>query len=79
LNSLNLVGKIECLFAFMHNYFAHSPKCHLEASKLAAFLEYTYLQFKCLFPRFLTFELRKKLHRLLTSILNGCLCLLNIM
>jgi hypothetical protein len=46
LSNLSLVGKIESLFAFMHNYFAHSPKCHLEASKLAIFLEYTYLQFK---------------------------------
>jgi hypothetical protein len=39
LNSLSLVGKIESLFTFMHNYFAHSPKCHLEASNLAELLE----------------------------------------
>jgi hypothetical protein len=33
LSSLSLVGKIESLLTSMHNYFAHIPKHHLEASK----------------------------------------------
>jgi hypothetical protein len=34
-----VVGKIKSLFASMHNYFAHNPKHHLEANKLAELLE----------------------------------------
>jgi hypothetical protein len=30
LSSLSLVGKIKCFLTSMHNYFAHSPKHHLE-------------------------------------------------
>jgi hypothetical protein len=30
---------VKSLLASMHNYFAHTPKCHLEASKLAKLLE----------------------------------------
>jgi len=33
-SALNLVTKIESLFAFMYNYFAHCLKCHLEVGKL---------------------------------------------
>jgi hypothetical protein len=39
LSSLSLVGKIKSLVTSMHNYFAHIPKHHLEASKLAELLE----------------------------------------
>ncbi len=34
-----MVGKIKSLFASMHNYFAHSPKRHLEVIKLVEFLK----------------------------------------
>jgi hypothetical protein len=39
LSSLSLVSKIERLLTYMHNYFTHSPKQHLETSKLAKLLE----------------------------------------
>jgi hypothetical protein len=39
LNNFSLVGKIEIFFASMHNYFAHNPKRHLEANKLAELFE----------------------------------------
>jgi len=39
LSNLSLVGKFENLFASMHNYFAHNPKRHLEASKFAKLLK----------------------------------------
>jgi hypothetical protein len=39
LNFLNLVNKIERLFTYMHNYFTHNPKRHLETSKLVELLE----------------------------------------
>jgi hypothetical protein len=39
LSSLSLVSKIERLFTYMHNYFTHNPKRHLETSKLVELLE----------------------------------------
>jgi hypothetical protein len=39
LSNLSLVGKIENLSASMHNYFAHNPNRHFEASKLAKLIE----------------------------------------
>jgi hypothetical protein len=39
LNVLNLVLKIESLLASMYNYFVHSSKHHLEATKLVEILE----------------------------------------
>ncbi len=39
LSSLKLVSKVESLLAEMYNYFAHSPKQHLEFCKLVEILE----------------------------------------
>jgi len=38
LSSSSLVGKIESLFTYIHNYFAHIPKHHFETSKLVELL-----------------------------------------
>lgn len=38
-NSLSLVSRIEFLLVSMYNYFHHNPKCHLETTKLAKFLQ----------------------------------------
>ncbi len=39
LNKLSLVSKIKFMFISIYNYFVHSPKRHLEASKLVEFFE----------------------------------------
>jgi hypothetical protein len=39
LNMLSSASKIESMLASIYNYFAHSPKRHLEANKLIKFLE----------------------------------------
>jgi hypothetical protein len=54
LSNSSLVGKIESLLTYIHNYFSHSPKHHFETSKLVELLNTKAINGNFYFYLFLT-------------------------